>query len=144
VARKRGISAWLVTWDFAGEHSRDALRRLTGSDDEVVAVLSPRLGPKTMRRFVEQRYADIWLSAPERLDYVSGRRNLSPAEYGEHMGQIICGDNPWLYARKVNNLRAVDHDRFEWEERPGLSAEMRAAVERIKRENAAAAASRRP
>lgn len=135
MAKRRGISAWLVTWDFAGEHSRDALRRLTGSDDEVVAVLSPRLGPKTIRQFVEQRYADIWLSAPERLDYVSGRRNLSPAEYGEHMGQIVCGDNPWLYARKVSNLRAVDYEQFAWDERPGLSEEMRDAIVRIKAEN---------
>jgi hypothetical protein len=140
MAKKRGIKAWVITWDVAGEHARDFLRRVTGSDQEVVAVLPPRLGPETVRRFVEQRYADMMFSASERLEYAKGSSNPYPAQFGEHTGQIHCGHNPMLYARKVANLRGVDDDHFTWDEPPPLPQSVRDAIARIRDENRRAGA----
>lgn len=63
----------------------------------------------------------------ERIDYVT-HPDKSPyrAEFGSLRGarwegQIVCGHNPHLFARKVRNLRATGssgNEIFEWDEVP--------------------------
>jgi hypothetical protein len=138
MVKQQGISAWLVTWDFAGDHAREALKRITGTDEELVAVLSPRLGPEKVRRFVEQRHSDIMYSPSEQIAYAKGSFNPYPAQFGETTGQIVCGHNPMLYARKVRLLRADGDDGFLWDELPPLPDSVRQAFERARAENRAA------
>lgn len=116
----RTKSAWLVTWDWAGDHAR--------VEDEVVAVLNYREAPEKVRRFVEQLYASLTYSAREKLLVAKTRKsNPYPAMFGSiggisWQGQITCGHNPWLFARMVRNLRVEIDDNGDekliWDEVP--------------------------
>lgn len=118
--RRRGVSAWLVTWEHVGEHARP-LRR-------VAAVLKPRLPADCVLYIVEVLYEDTSL-APS--DQVSILRNPAahpyPAAYDSidgipWQGRILGGHNPYLLARKVKNLRVEDDaagaQAFAWDELP--------------------------
>jgi len=47
--QSRGIKAWLVTWEWSGEHAK--------RDDKVAAIFNPRLGIERIREYVEFIYA---------------------------------------------------------------------------------------
>jgi hypothetical protein len=51
------------------------------------------------------------------------------------MGQIYCGANPMLYARKVLNLRAVGDDDYSWDEPAPLPQALRDALARAQEED---------
>jgi hypothetical protein len=116
----RGISAWLVTWEHAGEHAKPRQR--------VAAVLNPRLSGQKVLEIVELLYANESYDPSERIAVVKNRRsNPYPARFGAlegvpWEGEIVCGHNPWLEARLVRNLRAqpdsTGEEQFLWEERP--------------------------
>lgn len=127
-----GRKAWLVTWDWAGEHAA------VPEKDVVAAVLRPQTGPGMVKRIVEVLYAAREYYPTDKLDALM--ENPYPARFGtvrveqprpngevlvQHVpyeGQISCGHNPFLYARLVDNLRAKDRDNpdagLEWDERP--------------------------
>lgn len=131
MARKpTGRKAWLITWDWAGEHARVP-------DDEVIAaILRPQTGAETVRRIMEYLYAMRQYEAIDKLDMLDS--NPYPAEFNavthefpgdppfrqtvKYEGQIICGHNPFLYARRVDNLRPRSPDSpsdgLTWDERP--------------------------
>jgi len=120
--------AWLITWDWAGDHAE--------VKDRFVAVLDYRYSSETVRQFVEWVYASRWLSFYEQLAFAK-HRNSNPyrAQFGtietrgeaelpprvRYPGQITCGANPWLWARLVHNLEAwVDQSGSEhltWRQR---------------------------
>jgi hypothetical protein len=104
----RRTIAWVVRWDWAGDHA--------AVEGRVAAVLAPQLGPETVRRVVESLYAAHAYSPAEMLEAVRrGGHNPYPAKYGriavlredgcresvEYRGELICGHNPFLIARKA-------------------------------------------
>ena len=113
-------SAWLVTWDWSGDHAK--------VEDPVAAILNYRVTPEKVSRFMEQLYCSYSYSHAEKLSVAKSRKaNPYPAQYGQlkgmsWQGQITCGDNPWLFARMVSNLHigkdAEGNERLVWDERP--------------------------
>jgi hypothetical protein len=117
----KGITAWLVTWEWVGDHAKP--------ERKIAAILNPRWSPDRVREYVEFIYANSYYSISERIDYAKNRSfNPYPAEFMrvrggvQWQGQIICGHNPWLFARLVDNLVATgesdDEDKVVWTERP--------------------------
>jgi hypothetical protein len=105
---RQGRRAWLVRWEWAGEHA--------AVEQPVAAILSPRLGGEGVRRAVEMLYAVLTYRPDEMLAAARqhGGFNPYPAQFatvsvylGELTanvpweGEVICGANPWLAARKA-------------------------------------------
>jgi len=101
--RSRKIKAWLVTWEWIGNHAR--------RNDKVAAILNPRLSAHRVRDFVELFYMNSQYSLSERLAYTaSKRKNPYPARFIRPWHcEIECGHNPHLLARLVDDL-AVERD----------------------------------
>jgi hypothetical protein len=97
--------AWLVTWDGS-----------TGvPEDPVVAVLNSRMSPRSVKEFVELLYATLRYSSRDKVLYATTPKdNPHPATMTAFQ-KITCGDNPWLYARRVSNLKITD-DNLTWTE----------------------------
>jgi hypothetical protein len=115
-----GRKAWLVTWEWAGDHAKPA--------DKVVAIFNPHFGGGRVRELVEILYMQSMASLSERVSWALDRsRNPYPAQFGRldnvpWGGEITCGHNPWLLARLVDDLTVeADADGKEhatWKERP--------------------------
>jgi hypothetical protein len=113
------MNAWLITWEYT--------RNL---QDSIVAILSSRKSDTSITELVEFIYLKATSSA-EDLVYYTNRLNRIPykAEKTQmindvpHGDRIICGHNPFLYARKVTDLKvAVNHEQgletISWKEPP--------------------------
>ncbi|HEY7314013.1 MAG TPA: hypothetical protein VH643_31980 [Gemmataceae bacterium] len=111
---------WLVTWEWAGDHA--------AVNEKIVAILDYRRSSKQMLQIVELLYINSTSSVQEKVSYARNRKkNPYPAKYGylgniPWMGEIYCGHNPYLHARRVDNLKVtIDEDMNEtvsWDERP--------------------------
>lgn len=130
--RRPGRTAWLVTWDWAGDHEAVPKREI------IAAILRPQTRADMVKRIVEQLYAAREYTPIDKPAAL--KRNLYPACYStvlfeEHLsngeirrqnvpyaGQIYCGHNPLLFARMVDNLRlkesADPHAGLIRDERP--------------------------
>lgn len=119
--RGKGIRAWLVTWEWAGEHAR--------KDQVVQAVLPWQSGAQKIRWFVEHLYANHGYEPAEMVQAVALKHNPYRAEflaianplgdgYIPYEGEILCGHNPWLRARIVTGLRVDEYGELSWAERP--------------------------
>ena len=113
-------SAWLVTWEWSGDDAR--------VEDPVVELFNYRWDGKTFRLIVEQLYANLKYSIPEKVALARSKpSNPYPAEW-THIngvpwhGELVCGDNPWMRARIVNNVSAKvgasGRPTLHWDERP--------------------------
>jgi hypothetical protein len=123
----RKMKAWLVTWEWCGDHAK--------REDKVAAIFNPRLSGDRVRELVEFIYLSAMYSLRERADYARDkkRHNLYPAEFGTTpegvtwVGEIVCGHNPYLQARLVDDLKIESDpegiERATWKElpRPDLS-----------------------
>ena len=126
---ERNMKAWLVTWEWLGDHA--------AVEQPIVSILSPRLSDKTVRKHVEQLYADLSCSFGERLLYLrKPGENPHPAEFDRKWiivdksgrkgpmltGRIHCGHNPHLHARKVADIKVQrdedGNERLCWTEIP--------------------------
>jgi hypothetical protein len=122
--RARGRKAWLVTWEWAGNHAK------VPDEDVVAAVLRPQVGSETVRRLVEFLYAQREYAPEDKLAALD--HNPYPAMFGRcrfidsdgtvrsvaSAGEVVCGHNPWLRARLVDNLRmALPDAGLDWDER---------------------------
>ncbi len=115
-------SAWLITWESAGTE------QMATNGEKVAAVLNSRCRSETVRIIVEQLYAATEYSAWDKLNAARApKSNPYPAEFGrvngaKWSGEVNCGHNPFLYARKVKDLRVVIEDdgvqRVSWNEIP--------------------------
>lgn len=97
-----------------------------------------RYSEKKIKRFIEWIYVSQRLAFHEQMAYAKRRgSNPYPAKYGSlevrtskdsglpdrgtWRGQIICGGNPWLFARMVRDVVAyVDEEgreHLKWKER---------------------------
>jgi hypothetical protein len=112
------MKAWLVTWEWSGDHAK--------ANDPFLAIIDPRKSSKNILQLVEFLYAMNTFSISEQIQYANARRfNPYPAEFSridgiKWDGHIYCGANPWLFARKVSNLREVKagegRNRLLWDE----------------------------
>ena len=118
MAKKKGRKAWLVTWEWQGDHAA------VEASDVVAAILKPQTGPENVKRAVELLYAAREYAAVDKLGSLT--HNPYPAEFGTipvemrladgevvkqkvaYQNEIYCGHNPHLYARHVENLREKD------------------------------------
>ena len=101
--RTRKVKAWLVTWEWSGNHAK--------RDEKVAAIFDSRLSPERVRSFVEVLYAHEMYTLSERVAWFVGnkKRNPYPAEFVRlegvpWEGEINCGHNPHLRARLVDDL----------------------------------------
>lgn len=101
----RKHKAWLVTWEWIGDHAKQP--------NKVAEILEPRLPPERVRRIVELLYhRDASLS--EKVAWrLRKQRQIYPAEFVKleglpYPGEIICGHNPYLRARLVDDL-IIEH-----------------------------------
>jgi hypothetical protein len=111
---KKGISAWLVTWENSGSQLSVPL---------IAAIFNSRWSSERVRQIVEVLYINSSYSLSERIRYAKDKSsNPYPAEFNKRQagvpfsGHIICGHNPYLFARLVDNL-VYDGDEFEDNER---------------------------
>jgi hypothetical protein len=119
--KDRGRSAWLVT-----RH-----RIVDQPKWEVAAIFSPRLGGTRVREFVELIYLTSgYFTLSEQLSMAWPRHGRIPyaARFGQTKdgapwgGEVLCGDDPYLRARLVDDLKVErDADGKEtvvWKDRP--------------------------
>jgi hypothetical protein len=119
--KTRKMKDWLVTWEWCGDHAK--------RDDKVAAVFDPRFSGKRVRELVEFIYLSAMYSVSERAEYAKDKkRNPYPAGFGSTPvgapweGEIVCGHNPYLRARLVDDL-TVERDgdgseKASWKEHP--------------------------
>lgn len=114
-----GKKAWLVTWEWSGDHAR--------VEDRIVAVFGPRLSGERVRELVDCIHSVLKYTPRERMAWTfNPKANPYPAQFGEvygggvrWTGEVTCGDNPWLRARLVDDLVIdEDHPQGAWKERP--------------------------
>ena len=111
MTKQNGFSAWLITWEWSGDHAEP--------QKKVMEVLNPRMSPNRVREIVEQLY-HIEASLSEKVAWrLCKREQCYPAEFVaiegvRWEGQITCGHNPWLMARLVDNfVIEIDEDLNE-------------------------------
>jgi len=73
-----------------------------------------------MRSIVQALYATYAYTESDMLSYRIERANPYPAKTGEHEGVILCGHNPYLFARLVDQLACSVNGNVTWKERPRL------------------------
>jgi hypothetical protein len=102
-ARRRGISAWLVTWEWTSDSASVV--------DRIAAVISGRKSTASVAEFVEWYYALTSFSAAELVAYARSPKSnpyrattMEMINHVPHGERILCGAHPWLYGRKVKNL----------------------------------------
>ena len=131
-SKRRGLKAWLVTWEWTGDHAKP--------QNKIADIFDPRLPPEKVRQLVELLYhKDALLS--EKVSWrLRKRPQVYPAEFTrlegvQWTGEITCGHNPWLRARLVDNL-IVERDEMgnetaTWTDRHS-PVEIRKIVRKIK------------
>jgi hypothetical protein len=136
---QRGIlvKAWLVTWEGDGERAKVKIK------NRIAAILNSRTSAERVRELVEFIYVNEWYSVSERLAYAKSRRGTPyPAQFTsisgvQWEGQIFCGDNPFLFARIVEDIHVEDAATSEgkllWRERsPDEIKRIEEAIRKIK------------
>lgn len=99
---KKGYSAWLVTWEWVGDHAKVS--------KPLAEVLDPRMSAKRVREIVEilgQREDSLaekvaWRLMKQRAPYPAEFQMIGGVPWE---GEIVCGHNPYLRARLVDDLR---------------------------------------
>jgi hypothetical protein len=117
MTRSRAVKAWVVRWEWSGDHA--------AVEQPVAAVLRPQTSGDQVLRIVEILHASRQYEPDEMLFAI--RRNGHqpyPAQFGTiggvpWMGEVVCGHNPYLVARKAGVWPAGDGSgRIEWEDIP--------------------------
>ena len=117
--RRGRITAWLVTWDWIGDHAK--------RDNKIVAVLNWRLSPDKISEMIEMIYANEYYSLEERVAFAKNKKmNPYKTTYDTFNGipwhgRLFCGHNPCLVARLVDNLYvkkdSSGNEVLDWEDR---------------------------
>lgn len=115
--RPAGFKAWLVRWEWIGDHAR--------VDEPVIAILSPNLGVDNVKTFVERFYAATTYTPGEKLQFMRDpKSNPYRATLGTvkvtmedgtisqipWAGEVICGHNPFIHASLVTDLKEIELD----------------------------------
>ena len=122
--KPRGRSVWLVLWEKVGTHVE--------IPREIAAVISSRRSPDAVREIVELLYAYENLSAGEKLRNVGAKQKVYPAEFDTisgipWKGEIRCGHNPCLVARRVDDFIVNEDESIMYSRRvrPKFNLELR-------------------
>jgi hypothetical protein len=108
-------SAWLVTWEWNGDHAEK------NEDEKIVSILNYRYSDRRIKEYIEQAYIDSEYLLSDKL---SCAKNIKCNPYRPSMEglKIVCGHNPHLLARKVENIKLVKgvdgKEQLIWEEIP--------------------------
>ena len=70
MAGKEGSKAWIIRWEWDGDHA--------AVKDRFIVALPSRLGGKSIRTFVERYYASQFLSQSEQLHCMVRKRSPKP------------------------------------------------------------------
>lgn len=102
------MNGWVVTWVGIGG----------GVDPKkVVAVFNYRYRSSTIRDQIEQL---CMILAPhtdeDKLRYAKSAKSNPYPSKADVFGCITCGDNPWLYARQVSDIRPDGNGSLTWVE----------------------------
>ena len=99
------MKAWLITWEGISLKLCD--------ENRIVAILSLRKSDDTIAKVMELLYQRANSTASRMAHVANLPRLVDKAKRREeingvpHDDRITCGDNPWLYGRKVTNLKVV-------------------------------------
>jgi hypothetical protein len=113
--KRRGRKAWLVTWEWSGDHAR--------REPQVVTIYRPQLSGERVGELVEALYTQLEYTLRERITWtLDPKANPYRAQFGTlggvtWPGDITCGHNPWLHARLVDDLVVDDNNNATWTER---------------------------
>jgi hypothetical protein len=125
----KGRLSWLVTRHWIADYPKS----------EVAAIFSGRLGGSRVKEFVELLGVTSYYTLSEQaaLQWSGHGQAPYPAKFGQTTaghpwdGEILCGDDPYLHARVVNDLiveRGADGKEVAtWKERPRSEAGPRMA-----------------
>jgi hypothetical protein len=111
---------WLVTWESAGGRAATEIR------EPIAAILSGRMSGRQIAQILEYLYASRYYTPAEWLAWAKTGTppyHATLGELGGHTweGEVSCGHNPYLYARKVDDLRfragADGAPKPHWKER---------------------------
>ncbi len=101
--KERYMKAWLLTW----------VCNTAKTKEEVVAVLSSRKSEATISELVEFIVLRATSNVSGMMFYANRRKQLVyKAQASQlingvpHRERILCGHDPWLYARKVTDFKA--------------------------------------
>ncbi len=92
---KRGQKAWLLTWDWCGQHAE--------VEDKIAAILQPRFSEDAVGKIVELLYALHQYNLGELASYTK-QPKTNPYKAEWHNGSCFCGSNPSLHANYVKDL----------------------------------------
>lgn len=118
---KKIKSAWLITWEWFGEHVK------VDNEKRIVSIVNYRKSHKYIYDLVGDLYTSHTTSVSEKLAFAAdNKKTVYPPYYlvknGITYADIIhCGDNPFLYARRVQNLMIDEKSpdkALTWEELP--------------------------
>jgi hypothetical protein len=121
LAHERGMSAWLLTWEQHGVSGQKPARR------RIAAILDPRTKSETVKTIVQTLHNASQYTLSEQAGFANRRMfDPYPAEYlrwdgTQFEGRIMCGHNPYLYARLVNKLKIIGRpgdEEVTWVDRP--------------------------
>jgi hypothetical protein len=133
MAPKRGIRAWVIEWQWAGEHARHEGPRWM--------LLHWRISARTVADLMEKLYAQSEYALSEQVGLLSGKW-ASPYRAEIHaFDRITCGHNPYLFACPAMDVRvqtSADGDEMLAYEPLPIKPEWVASAERIRAENASA------
>jgi len=102
------FKAWLVTREWIGTHAK--------RDDEILAVLNPRMSPIRIRELVELLYLNISYGIRGRVYCpLHRKKNPYPASFTEGRAMrwppvVHFGHSPFLVAHLVENLAVECHE----------------------------------
>ncbi|SRR6266571_5943205 len=113
-------SAWIVTWEWAGDHAR------VDEEKRFVTALNYRWTGERVRNLLEQLYIALEYGPWDKAAVAKSKRNNPYPAVSVPPGEVHCGHNPWLRARRVRNLEVVFNGdgthQLRWDELSRASA----------------------
>ena len=116
------MNGWIVTWEGTGNHE------ITKGEGRIAAIVNYRRSSEYVRDLVEFLYVNS-LHFQDRFAYAKNKKsNPYPADYvrladgAKYLDEITCGHNPYLRARRVDNIQVTTDENGKaavtWQERP--------------------------
>jgi hypothetical protein len=107
IMRRKNVRAWLFTWE--GEHGRQ---------DNIALLLHPATAKGRVAHLVGLLYANEHGTFTERITHATDtdpahhpyRASLAIRDGRECEGHFVCGGNPYLYARLVEQVTVEPGD----------------------------------
>ncbi len=109
------MKAWIITWEWDGEHAAVA--------DKVIGFLNPRWSANKILPIIEFIYNQSTSTISEMANYAKKPSNNTYKPIIDFNTRIRCGSNPYIFARKVEELKiSIDKktkfENISWVELP--------------------------